>query len=214
MIVWGGHGQAGAFTDGGMYDPVTDTWVPIAATGAPSPRQGETALWTGSRMIVWGGITDEQNQYDGLSTGALYDPAADTWTPISTAGVPAPRGYHAAIWTGSRMIVYGGKGGADFMHRGDGAAYDPATDTWSPLPGEGSPGVLFSRGAVWIGSAMLVLGTDYAGTRAASYDPAANAWSPLGTCDAPEDAGFDTTVWTGTAALIWPAGGAGAIFTP
>jgi hypothetical protein len=31
--------------------------VPIATAGAPTPRSWHTAVWTGSEMIVWGGIT-------------------------------------------------------------------------------------------------------------------------------------------------------------
>ena len=34
-----------------------DTWTATSTTGAPSPRTGQTAVWTGSEMIVWGGET-------------------------------------------------------------------------------------------------------------------------------------------------------------
>ena len=32
----------------------------------------------------------------------------NTWTATSTAGAPAARAYHTAVWTGSEMIVWGG----------------------------------------------------------------------------------------------------------
>ena len=34
----------------------TDSWAATATTGAPSPRYCHTAVWTGWRMIVWGGL--------------------------------------------------------------------------------------------------------------------------------------------------------------
>jgi hypothetical protein len=64
-------------------------------------RDPHTAVWTGSRMIVWGG-------YDGsycLNTGAAYDPTTDTWTPTSTTNAPRARERHTAVWAGSRMIL-------------------------------------------------------------------------------------------------------------
>ncbi len=38
-----------------QYDPAGNTWAAITTTGAPSVRDTHTAVWTGSRMIVWGG---------------------------------------------------------------------------------------------------------------------------------------------------------------
>ena len=34
---------------------VDDTWTATSTTNAPSARAGQTAVWTGSEMIVWGG---------------------------------------------------------------------------------------------------------------------------------------------------------------
>jgi hypothetical protein len=98
MIVWGSVG-----TTGGRYDPVADAWSPTSTTGAPSARIDSTAVWTGSRMVIWGG-------FDGgyLSTGGRYDPTANTWTPTSTTGAPSGRQNHTAVWTGTEMIVWGG----------------------------------------------------------------------------------------------------------
>jgi hypothetical protein len=41
---------------GGRYDPATNTWTATGTTNAPSGRQSHTAIWTGSEMIVWGGL--------------------------------------------------------------------------------------------------------------------------------------------------------------
>ena len=76
-------------------------------------------------MIVWGGLFPLTN------TGGVYDPATDTWTPMSLANAPWPRYWHTAVWTGSKMLVWGGRI-ANTYEAYDGGAYDPATDTWTP----------------------------------------------------------------------------------
>jgi N-acetylneuraminic acid mutarotase len=59
MIIWGGRSNKVPLVlenDGFRYDPSTDTWVPTSLTPAvPSPRNGHSAIWTGTGMIVWGG---------------------------------------------------------------------------------------------------------------------------------------------------------------
>jgi N-acetylneuraminic acid mutarotase len=107
MIVWGGADPLTStiFNTGGQYDPVGNTWTTATTTaGAPTARYSHTAVWTGTRMIVWGG-------YDGapLNTGGQYDPVSNTWTTATTtAGAPTVRNGYTAVWTGTRMIVWGG----------------------------------------------------------------------------------------------------------
>jgi N-acetylneuraminic acid mutarotase len=57
-------------------------------------------------MIVWGGTCSSYCFYD---TGARYDTVTDTWTTLSTTGPPLGRADHTAVWTGSDMIVFGGR---------------------------------------------------------------------------------------------------------
>ena len=101
---------------------MTDTWTAITTTGAPSAHSSYTAVWTGSKMIVWSGYNDS----DFYNEGGQYDPESDTWTPMTTTGAPSARGGHTAVWTGSRMIVWGGR---------DSAAY--SNDRWTVRPGDG-----------------------------------------------------------------------------
>ena len=116
MIVWGGFfndfGRHHFFNTGGRYRPSTDSWV---ATGTnanvPIAREIPTAVWTGSEMIVWGGIYDDASGRTFLQdSGGRYDPATDSWAATSRdANVPAARIDHTAVWTGSEMIVWGGE---------------------------------------------------------------------------------------------------------
>src|SRR5207247_2656017 len=85
------------------------------------------ALWTGSKMVVWGGA--------GVSlvltnTGGIYDLASDTWTPTGLSGAPTPRAGFTAVWTGSRMIVWGGADSTGGLNTG--GIYDDPTIFPSP----------------------------------------------------------------------------------
>ena len=55
MIVWGGSAAA-TMNTGGKYNPGTDSWTATDITRAPAGRTAHSAVWTGSEMIVWGGI--------------------------------------------------------------------------------------------------------------------------------------------------------------
>ena len=76
--------------------------------------QLHTAVWTGSEMIVWGGA-DGGSGY--LNDGGRYNPAANSWTAVSTTGAPAARYSHTAVWTGSEMIVWGGYNDGTYFER-------------------------------------------------------------------------------------------------
>src|SRR5207245_1487060 len=74
-----------------------------STTNAPTARFYQTAVWTGSEMIAWGG----DNGYE-LNTGGRYNPGTDSWAATSTTNAPSARYAHTAVWTGSEMIVWGG----------------------------------------------------------------------------------------------------------
>jgi hypothetical protein len=93
----------------GRYDPISDTWFPISLTNAPSARYGSSAVWADNRIIVWGGEIGDPANHIETNDGAAYDPVSDIWSPVTTVNAPAPRTEHTAIWSGSRMIVWGGK---------------------------------------------------------------------------------------------------------
>ncbi len=204
MIVWGGQGNSGVTNTGGLYDPSTpDSWLLTTITNAPTPRSDHTAVWTGSKMIVWGG----QGNSGVTNTGGLYDPALDTWSPTTTSGAPVARIEHTAVWTGTKMIVWGG----DTVSTGltnSGGQYDPSTpDNWLPMTAINAPTPRLGHTAVWTGTKMIVWGgwdgLSYL-SNGAAYDPVGNSWQAI----AAPPAGFfgrayHTAVWTGTEMIIW-----------
>ena len=168
MIVWGGsddheaEGSLGSprtyLSGGAAYDPGSDTWRIVAA--APlEPRGWHSAAWTGREMIVWGGVTGpcQTAPCETLAaTAAAYDPASDVWREIP-AGPLSTRIEHSAVWTGKRMIVWGGGPPGGGVGYDDGAAYDPATDRWEMLP-DGPLAGRHRHPAIWNGESMIVWG--------------------------------------------------------
>jgi hypothetical protein len=124
MIIWGGEDEDFFLDTGGAYNPATSQWTPTSMTEAPAGRSDHTAIWTGNRMIVWGGYS-----YDAggrQNTGSRYDPGTDTWAATSTAGAPALWS-HTSVWTGSRMLVWGDYTGPDPDLITAGGSYTPDT---------------------------------------------------------------------------------------
>ena len=158
MIVWGGAFESAgvqlSLNTGGRYNPTTNTWMATATTDAPTGRLQHTAVWTGSEMIVWGGLEDIGVPLD---TGGRYDPVTDTWTTTSVTNAPSARFGHTAVWTGSEMIIWGGLGQGNSPVN-TGGRYNPATDTWTITNNTNAPELLSRHCAVWTGSEMVVWG--------------------------------------------------------
>jgi hypothetical protein len=80
-------GFAGAFDPSCVPD---DTWDNGLLEDSNPARDGHSAVWTGTEMIIWGG--------GGLSSGLRYDPLLDLFTPTSSKNVPSPRSCGTAGW--------------------------------------------------------------------------------------------------------------------
>ena len=198
-----------------------EAWEERAAS-ALSGRSCNTAVWTGTEMIVFGG----EGMGTSFADGARYCLAEDTWAMLPKKGAPSSRTGHAAVWTGKEMIIWGGFAGAsgDNVNHNDGARYNPATDTWKPVPTRNAPTARFDFSAAWTGKEMLVWGgyTDnhsrYQGAHADAYlntggryDPAADSWKTITTRGAPSKRSFNSALWTGKELLIWGGGNANKV---
>ena len=205
---WDGGGSTMRITPI-AYDPATDSWRELAEPPIER-RQQAASVWTGTEWIVWGGTTGDKEFDDG----AAYDPATDTWRALADSPL-SPRRVRGA-WTGTELIVLAGStggepltGNGEFAHA-DGAAYDPATDTWRALTsGPAHPGFE----PMWTGSQMIMIAKGFAFV----YDVAADRWiDPCCLGDA-GTAGVSTPVWTGSAVLLLGSntpGIGGAMLTP
>ena len=159
MIVWGGQSveDGTSYGDGGRYSAASNSWTSIPPTALLPGRAWHSAVWTGTRMLVWGGTDDISLQIPSSIRGASYNPTNGSWSAITDTGAPEPRFRHGAVWTGDEMIVFGGIG--DPSAPDSGARYRPATNSWTPpVPGD----YRFAYDAIWTGHEMIA----HAGTTA------------------------------------------------
>ncbi len=185
-----------------------DTWADTSTINAPQARTFHTAVWTGSEMIVWGGL---QAFRTVLNTGGTYNPSTDSWTATSTTNAPAGRYVHTAVWTGSEMIVWGGAyyDGINYDYLNTGGRYNPSTNSWTATSTINAPEGRGSHTAVWTDSEMIVWGggqindTFNSGGR---YDPDTDSWISTSTTNAPEARSRHTAVWTGSEMIVWGGG--------
>jgi hypothetical protein len=190
----------------GALDDLEPGWTELPPP--PDVRSGAATAWTGKELIVWGGHAgfDETSV---AADGFAFDATANGWERLSPSPLEG-RTMVASAWTGSELLVWGGWRGTygyAYAHGffDDGAAYDPAADTWRPLP----PAPIEGRAplSVWTGGELLVWGTSLRvedrPRDGAAYDPATNSWQVIP--EAPIELTDATAVWTGTEMIVFGA---------
>jgi hypothetical protein len=131
----------------------------------------------------------------------------------------ADRGAAVAAWAGGELVVWGGWTRDQRVHA-DGAAYDPRTGRWRPVPPAPQAQAFTvndDRAAVWTGRELLLWGgyTPVTGARAdgamrpgdgLAYDPAAGGWRRLLPPPGVPLERAHAAGWTGTELLVVDAG--------
>lgn len=213
LFIWGGYDGSPPSSkgDGALLRKSGGTWswIQVNPTNAPGPRHAPCVVWTGSKVIVWGGY----NQASGtvLNNGKLYDPVTNTWsaTFMSTTNAPTARTSASFCWTGTEMLVWGGFVDPNTnAATNTGAAYNPVTDQWRPLPSAGLS-VRYAACSEWTGSDFIVwAGTTYnAGVYTvvddgARYSPTTDSWVKLPSPGRP-GVMLGASAWTGSELLLF-----------
>jgi N-acetylneuraminic acid mutarotase len=170
-----------------IYDPSSNSW----SSGADMPWSGgsvSTAV-IGGKIYAAGGIVNIAT----VANCAVYDPLADTWT--AKAVMPdGGRNHTAAATDGSKLYVFGGRKGGNFVATGHDSLmiYDPAANSWTWNGAGGSTLVPLpeARGgmgkAVWMQGEFYVFGGEtlddpdanpnHVYDRVDVYKPATNTW--------------------------------------
>jgi hypothetical protein len=191
----------------------------MAPTG-PVPRDFDVLVSTGDRLLAWqgyggGGSLGEVSNPDD---GGLYDPVANRWTPMATAGAPLnwrrhgdavlqlPAGRYLLVaqptelWTGSALFVWGGR-----PHVG--AQFDPKRNAWTPIAR--GPSTRFGFGALAAGTKVAIWGgfrTEEPAKNLAEgffFDAATHAWTAMESANAPSGRSLPTLAWTGTSLVVF-----------
>ncbi len=180
-----------------VYTVADDRWdsTPVSSTLTAPYSIG---VWAGATLLLWGGSKAVGTPTD---TGARFDTASWTWTPMTTRDAPPPmRVPAAAVWTGERFFVWGGLGENAKPVRA-GGLYDPARDAWTRVTDEGAPKDSAAF-AVWTGSEVITFG-GYG-----IYSPSHDRWRPLES--PPRDAIWQVVEWDGCRVLAY---GSGRLYT-
>lgn len=196
LLYWGGIGFTGTpWPQGGLYDPVTDTWSPVSLDGA-LPLVVFGSAYTGQEVFMYGTTT---GTWLDPGTGLFYNPSTDRWRQAPTLGEPTAQ-WGAVVGLGGRIMVWGGVQsdgtGNNSVLVGSGAVYDAITNKWTPMETQNAPG---PRAETMIalaarGQAFLWGGTDYkrdslgeltAFRDGAMYDPIRDLWTPISTANSP-----------------------------
>ncbi len=219
MIVWGGYGgtcSGYACADGAAFNPSTNTWT---ALPAPPPgfsgRYRHTMLWTGSEVVIWGGLGTSSSY---LRDGARFDPKTKLWTKFADPPATIDGRYdHVSVFTGSEVLVWGGYGtyvsssygrstGARYLPGGSWTAFSPPTDdvfaTGTSAKRYAAQG-WFGAGKLWLWGGTTGLYPYSALMGGAWYDPSLDKWGTMDVTDAPPARTRATVVWTGKEAIAW-----------
>jgi hypothetical protein len=195
--------------------------------------QGFTAVWSGSRLLVFTQRMHSDQTADGFSltgggsTVTSYDPLTNTWITEPATG-PAPPLNGTAFWTGQAALLVGGVectmcsgGPAGARHPLSGGVFDPDTTSWHALNPSSALNVM-PQAVAWAGALIAVANANQFPGRpnqpavAGAWDPDTGQWLRLSAPTVSIQGGGVspvTGVWTGQE-FIFPGSTGLVAFVP
>ncbi|HLK41002.1 MAG TPA: kelch repeat-containing protein [Polyangiaceae bacterium] len=165
-----------------IFDPATNRW-----TRAPSETVGRRTfavvqLGNGD-VLASGGTAGSQSQ---TPAAEVYRPGAAGWLPITPMS-QARHDHTTTLMLDGRVMVTGGFGGPGVRQNPVAAAeiFDPATDTWTPIPQMHDARArhrasLLPDGRVLVTGGVIESGGQGPGRATAeAFDTCTNTWTPL-----------------------------------
>lgn len=110
-----------------LYDPATDTWEQRTPLTPLRWAHTATLLDDGTVLVAGGIASDDPWMPSATATAALYDPIADSWTPV--APMPGAMSYAAATKLPDGDVIVSGGPFANGVVR-----FDAQDRTWTTLP--------------------------------------------------------------------------------
>lgn len=111
LLVWGGSNN-GFRNDGRLYEPVADKWTGMGTAAQPGAR------WAPNRYTGWSFRTKPRvtlmvggsgNSF--FTDGGIYNSTTNAWTTIAAWPSGASHIYGVGVWTGTELVVWGGRTG-------------------------------------------------------------------------------------------------------
>ena len=121
-------------------------------------------------------VADPRDRPTPATASVLSAGTDDAWDDGSLDDRAHPPSDHAKVWTGSLLVVWGGRDG---LVLNTGRRYDPATNSWTAMSTENAPAACEHPSGIWTGSVVVFRGTVDARseTEVGRYDPATDTWS-------------------------------------
>ena len=218
LLVLGGYNDANLnndanLTDGGLYDPVTDSWSSIAAPSNLNVIHDEEELSAAGQHVML--LDDNASWHLDCATRAwtqlrdfpvLFNFNNDDGRNQAFSDVQGPE---LRLLTGGEFDTNQGTMQLELMTYDVDTAtttFDALGTTVTPLIGEGAA-------AFWTGEELFIFGgelsadwwgnrSDYPTALGGLYDPAADSWRRITGLNVPllQDS---AAVWTGSECLIW-----------
>jgi hypothetical protein len=169
-----------------LYDPVSGKFLPLQATMSTPRANHAAALLPNGRVLITGGYTNIPGSGDALGSAELYDPATQSFLPLSGGTPPAmvtPRGGHTATLLMTGEVLLAGGYDATDQTLGTAELYDPASNTFTPVAASlttarnSHTATLLPNGRV-----LIAGGASSAGTLLASaeiFDPVAGTFTGI-----------------------------------
>ncbi|MFF5215270.1 S8 family serine peptidase [Micromonospora sp. NPDC000442] len=170
---WGADDATVATVD--VFDPASGTWSTLPGATNPDPVAAAGSAVVGGKVYLVGGCADATcTDSDGL---VVFDPTTGSFS--TGAAYPHPVSWLACGGIGASVYCAGGTGSTEYT---DAYRYDPAADSWSPLPElplelwgsqyAAAGGLLVLAGGVTSGSTAVT-------NRTVGFDPVTGAWRDL-----------------------------------
>jgi hypothetical protein len=181
-----------------VFDPETRRWkrLPDDPLG---PSFGRSAAWLGDRLLLTAAdlVPDPGADGPSLTRLAVLDASLSRWTLLPDSDLIGGN----PVWVADRVVfpmtgsADGGKVGNSGRDHVNGGIFDPATNTWAPLPEPGGhrsglEGVIGS-----VGDRTLVGGQ--------LLQPVTRAWTPVPKSPWPGDRTSQTIVTGPDAVFVW-----------
>ena len=129
VIAAGGYTGTTVLASVERYNTTTRTWSACTAMSGGRFEHSAELLDSG-KVLVAGGVRTASAGSTCWQRGAVYDPAANSWTDTGLQGVP--RCWHASAKLDSgRVLIMGGRQTYDGLAIKSADLYDPATNNWA-----------------------------------------------------------------------------------
>jgi len=159
---------------------VNGAWTQIASLpDGYAPLYYASAVLADGRVVILGGeYNDGGSTPEDVNLGAIYDPVADTWTPIDGPGWDSIGDASCTLLPDGRFLLAN-------LFGTDGAVLDPTTMTWTQLSFTGKADQNAEETWTLLPDGTILTVDCQNGTHAERYDPLTDTWTSAGSTGVP-----------------------------